>query len=124
MPALPAVAAAALLVAAAPSGPAPADAQRGAQIFNRCKVCHSLAAGQNRVGPSLYGLFGRKAGTVPGYDYSAAMRQAGVTWDEQTLARYLADPNKFVPGDKMAFPGIKDPGALADLIAYLKQAPR
>ena len=113
------LAAAALLIAAAAPDPG-----RGAALFNRCKICHSLAAGENRVGPSLHGLFGRKAGTQSGYDYSPAMRQSGVTWTADTLARYLADPNTFIPGDKMAFPGIKDAAALADLIAYLQAATR
>ena len=108
-----------IFLLAAASAP---DAQSGAQIFNRCKICHSLAAGDNRVGPSLHGLFGRKAGSVPGYDYSAAMRQSGVTWNDDTLAHYLADPNRFVPETRMTFPGISDPSALADLIAYLKTA--
>jgi cytochrome c2 len=100
------------------------DAQRGAQVFAQCKVCHSLEAGKNVLGPSLHGLIGRKAGSVPGYAYSPAMKNANVTWNDDTLSKYLADPKAFVPGDKMVFAGIKDPTKLGDLIAYLNQATR
>lgn len=98
------------------------DAQRGAQVFIQCKVCHSLEAGKNIIGPSLHGLLGRKAGSVPGYAYSPAMKNANVSWDDDTLSKYLADPKAFIPGDKMAFVGIKDPSKLGDLLAYLHQA--
>ena len=98
------------------------DAQRGAQIFAQCKVCHSLEAGKNMVGPSLHGLIGRKAGSVPGYAYSPAMKNANVTWNDDTLSKYLSDPKAFIPGDKMVFTGIKNPSSLGDLLAYLNQA--
>ena len=98
------------------------DAQRGAQVFVQCKVCHSLEAGKNMLGPSLHGVIGRKAGSVPGYAYSPAMKNANVTWTDDTLSKYLADPKAFVPGDKMVFAGIKDPSKLGDLLAYLNQA--
>ena len=100
------------------------DAERGAQVFTQCKICHSLEAGKNMVGPSLHGLIGRKAGSVPGYAYSPAMKNANVTWNDDTLSKYLADPKAFVPGDKMVFLGIKDPSKLGDLLAYLNQATR
>jgi cytochrome c len=100
------------------------DAQRGAQVFAQCKVCHSLEAGKNMLGPSLHGLLGRKAGSVPGYAYSPAMKNANVTWDDDTLSKYLADPKAFIPGDKMVYPGVKDPSKLGDLLAYLNQASR
>lgn len=114
----------AVVVLAASVGHAAADGdpQKGAQVFIQCKACHSLDAGKNLVGPSLQGLFGRTSGTVPGYNYSPAMKDAKVVWNEDTLAKYLTDPKAFVPGDKMPFVGIKDPAKLADLIAYLKQA--
>jgi cytochrome c len=98
------------------------DAQRGAQVFAQCKICHSLEAGKNMVGPSLHGLIGRKAGSVPGYAYSPAMKNANVTWTDDTLSKYLSDPKAFIPGDKMAFAGVKDPSKLGDLLAYLNQA--
>ena len=100
------------------------DAGRGAQVFGQCKICHSLEAGKNLVGPSLHGLFGRKSGIVPDYEYSSALKRANLTWNDDTLAKYLADPKKVVPGNKMAFPGIKDPNQLGDLLAFLKQATR
>jgi len=98
------------------------DAQRGAQVFAQCKVCHSLEAGKNMIGPSLRGLIGRKAGSVPGYAYSSAMKNANVTWNDDTLSKYLSDPKAFIPGDKMVFTGIKDPTRVGDLLAYLNQA--
>ena len=100
------------------------DVQRGTQVFAQCKVCHSLEAGKNMVGPSLHGLVGRKAGSVPGFAYSPAMKNSNVTWNNDTLSKYLTDPKAFIPGDKMAFTGIKDPSKLGDLLAYLDQATR
>ena len=100
------------------------DAQRGAQVFIQCKACHSLEAGKNMIGPSLHGLLGRRAGTVPGFAYSPAMKNANVVWNDDTLSRYLTDPKAFIPGDKMPFVGIKDPSKLGDLLAYLNQATR
>jgi len=113
---------AALLFTLVAQAEGPGDAQRGAQVFNQCKICHSLEAGKNMVGPSLHGLIGRKAGSVPGYAYSPAMKNADVTWDDDTLSKYLTDPKAFIPGDKMPFLGIKDPSQLGDLLAYLHQA--
>ena len=100
------------------------DAQHGTQVFAQCKICHSLEAGKNMVGPSLHGLIGRKAGSVPGFAYSPAMKNSNVTWNNDTLSKYLTDPKAFIPGDKMAFTGIKDPSKLGDLLAYLDQATR
>jgi cytochrome c2 len=99
-----------------------ADAAPGQAIFNRCKICHSLDAGKNIVGPSLRGIFGRKAGTGDNFAYSEAMKSSGIVWDDGTLEKYLRDPKAVVPGGKMAFPGIKDDKQIADLIAYLHQA--
>jgi cytochrome c2 len=104
------------------SAQAAGDEKRGEQVFNQCKPCHSLEEDKNGVGPSLHGLFGRTAGTVPGYNYSAAMKNSGVVWNEDTLKQYLADPHKFIPGDKMIFAGIKNEDQLDDVIAYLKKA--
>ena len=74
--------------------------------------------------PSLHGLIGRKAGSVPDFAYSPAMKNSNVTWSDDTLSKYLSDPKAFIPGDKMAFPGVKDPNKLGDLLAYLNQATR
>lgn len=97
------------------------DAEAGKNVFRRCAVCHATEAGKTKVGPSLDGLFGRKAGTVPGFRYSGAMKESGIVWTEATLDRYLAAPREVVPGNRMPFPGLKDAKARADVIAYLKK---
>ncbi|HEX6957419.1 MAG TPA: cytochrome c family protein [Ferrovibrio sp.] len=96
--------------------------EAGKKVFAKCRACHSLDAGKNGVGPSLHGVFGRKAGTAEGYKYSDAMKNKGVTWNEDNLEKYLENPKAFVPGNKMAFPGVKKESERDDLIAYLKQA--
>jgi len=94
----------------------------GEAIFKRyCQVCHTVEAGKNKIGPSLAGIVGRKAGSAPGYSYSDANKNSGVTWDEANLDTYLTDPRKFVPGTKMLFVGIKNPDDRKALIAYLKE---
>lgn len=98
------------------------DAAAGEKAFAKCKVCHTLEAGKNKIGPTLHGLFGRKAGTVEGFAYSDAMKNSGIVWDEDTLKKYLPDPKAMVPGTKMAFAGIKKEDELENLIAYLEQA--
>lgn len=114
-----------LLVAAAalPSGGAVAmtgDPARGEEVYARCAACHSLA--YDRTGPRHCGLFGRRAGTVPGFGYSPAMRGAGIVWNEATLDRFLANPAAVVPGTAMGYAGIADAQQRADLIAWLRAA--
>jgi cytochrome c len=106
------------------AGPALADGDvaAGEKLFVKCKTCHTLEAGKNKVGPSLAGVFGRKAGTAPDFKYSDAMANSGITWDEASLSEYIADPKGKVPGNKMVFPGVKKDEDRANLIAYLKQA--
>lgn len=95
----------------------------GDALMQKCKICHSLdKGGTNRVGPNLYGMFGRKAGTVAGFNYSDAMKQSGIVWDDETLAKFLRDPKEFMSGNRMSFPGVKDETALRELIQQLKQA--
>jgi cytochrome c len=96
------------------------DATNGAKVFAQCKACHVLEEGQNRVGPSLAGIVGRKAGQVAGFTYSAANKGSGKVWDEETLYTYLEAPQQFMPGTKMIFAGLKKPQDRADVIAYLK----
>ena len=94
----------------------------GEATFKRyCSVCHSVDAGVNKIGPSLHGIVGRKAGSVPGYSYTDANKNSGASWDEATLDTYLTDPRKFIPGTKMLFAGIKNEPDRKGLIAYLKQ---
>lgn len=100
-----------------------ADAAAGKTVFNRCHICHTLeAGGRNGVGPNLHGLFGRKAGAVEHFKYSEAMKNSGIVWDRATLEKYLRDPKEFVPGTRMAFPGIESDEEIADLLVYLREA--
>lgn len=92
----------------------------GKSVFNTCGTCHSIVAGQNKVGPSLHGIIGRHSGIVPGFRYSAANKNSGIVWTEQKLFDYLANPQKMVPGTYMSFAGYKEPQKRADVIAYLK----
>ncbi len=96
------------------------DMANGAKIFKlKCVICHSTQAGQNKVGPSLAGVFGRKDATAPNYSYSEAMKNSGLTWDAATLDSYLAGPRAKVPGTKMTFAGLSKESDRADIIAYL-----
>ena len=112
-----------LLAAALPAaaqGQPEGDAEAGRTLFNRqCMVCHSAQAGQNKVGPSLAGVYGRKSAEVQGFNYSPAMKQADRTWDAEALHAYLADPRASVPGTRMIYAGMKDQTQRANLIAYL-----
>ena len=115
------VAVPALMLAAGPAL-ADGDAAAGEKLFVKCKTCHTLEAGKNKVGPSLAGLMGRAAASLADFNYSDAMKASGLTWDETTLNEYLADPKGKVPGNKMVFPGMKKDEDRANLIAYLKTA--
>lgn len=112
----------AVAVALSSAAFADGDAAKGEKVFAKCKACHALEAGTNKVGPSLAGLFGRKAASVEGFKYSDAMTNSGITWDEAQLFKYLENPKTLVPGTKMAFPGLKNEEDRNNLIAYLKQA--
>lgn len=98
------------------------DVESGADVFKKCRACHQVGEGaKNAVGPALNGLFGRKSGTVEGFNYSEANKSAAVVWDEKTFANYIKDPRAAMPGNKMAFAGLKDEKDVADLTAFLKQ---
>lgn len=124
---------------AAPAAPEPADAEKAAILaslpapyntgdlnngqskFALCRSCHTITeGGPNLTGPNLYGLFGRKAGAVPGYNYSDAVKAAGFVWEAEHLDKWLSSPRTFMPGTKMTFAGIANPKDRIDLIAYLK----
>lgn len=110
-------------LAAAASAVAAGDAKRGVQLFRQCMACHSVQPGEHMTGPSLAHAAGHKAATAPGFQrYSDALKGSGVTWDDAALEKWLANPEKFVPGNGMTFPGVRDAQARQDLIAYLKAA--
>jgi cytochrome c len=110
-----------ILLALLAIGPAvAADVEAGKTDFKKCALCHTIEAGKNKVGPSLFGVVGRKSASLENYTYSEAMKKFDHTWDQQTLDTYLADPRAVVPGTKMIFPGIKDEAERQDVIAYLE----
>ncbi len=115
---------AALLACAARAHAAdPAQLARGQEVYSRCAACHSIEG--NRTGPQHCGLFGRRAGTAPGFDgYSQAMRDSGIVWNARTLDRFLREPMRAVPGTAMTYAGVPDARERADLIAYLRKATR
>jgi cytochrome c len=96
------------------------DTGHGQTVFKICSQCHSAAQGKNMTGPSLYGIVGRPAGSIPGFRYSEANRKSGITWSEQEMYVYLENPKKKVPGTIMAFAGLPKSQDRADVIAYLK----
>lgn len=101
---------------------AAADPAKGKRVFNKCKACHSLKAGKKKIGPSLYGVFGRTSGTAKKFKFSKAMKKAAVVWDEKTIDTFITKPRKMIKGTRMTFSGIKKASDRANLIAYLKQA--
>jgi cytochrome c len=113
---LPFLLAALLLPAAAHAG----DAVKGKTVFQRCAICHVVQKdGGNGLGPNLFGIVGRKAGTAPGFSYSAAMKGSGITWSTDKIAAYVTHPSAIVPGNRMAFAGIGNPDQVSDVVAYL-----
>ena len=114
-----------VLVFAVPAH-ADGDAAAGEKVFAKCKACHENEKGVNKVGPTLKGVVGRKAGSVPDFKYSEAMAAKGaegLVWDDANIASYLADPKGFIPKNKMAFAGLKKPEDVANVIAFLKAHP-
>lgn len=122
--------------ATAPTGPSPeqiqaalaalpapynaANYEAGRRVFAQCRSCHTInAGGQNRVGPNLHGVFGREIGSVEGFNYSRPVQDADFVWDGDRLDHWLANPQTFLPGNRMAFAGVRDEAQRRDLIAYL-----
>jgi|SRR5689334_3885828 cytochrome c2 len=99
-----------------------ADVEKGKTVFEQCAACHSLDGTGDYDGPTLKGVIGRKAGSLEDYRYSAAMKRSDVVWDAETLDKYVADPQAFIPGNRMAFAGIADKTQRDDLIAFLAVA--
>jgi cytochrome c len=109
-----------LATTAATAAHAAGNAVTGAVVFNRCAICHdNHKNGITKIGPNLFGVVGRTAGTSPGFSYSSAMKSAGFAWSDAKLDAYITSPQQVVPGNKMAFAGISNAGQRADLIAYL-----
>jgi len=107
------------------SGPIPSahaqDAEAGKAVFKSiCNLCHEAIEGKNRVGPSLYGVVGRRAGTAPGFTYSDVVKGSGLIWTEENLERWISGPQSVVPGTKMTYTGLKDDKKRHDVIAFLK----
>ncbi|CAN1503948.1 COG3474 Cytochrome c2 [Rhabdaerophilaceae bacterium] len=98
------------------------DVEAGKTVFNQCRACHQVGeTAKNGAGPQLNGLFGRTSGTTAGYNFSEANKKANILWDDASFANYIRDPKAAMPGNKMAYAGLKDDKRIADLTAYLKQ---
>ena len=112
----------AALVAAMAATASAADLDNGKSIFNKCRACHQIGENaKNMVGPVLNGLFGRKAGSIEGFNYSEANKTSGITWNDATFAEYIKNPMQRMPGTRMAFAGVRDEKDIANLWAWLKQ---
>jgi cytochrome c len=121
MPSYPALIAFVALAIPAAASAFAGDLAAGEKQFKmKCGVCHAVEPGKTKIGPSLAAIVGRPSGSIPGYNYSASNKSAGLTWDVATLDKYLVDPKALVKDTKMVFPGVKNEGERADLIAYLQ----
>jgi cytochrome c len=109
-----------LFAVALTAGAAPAFAEEPPPALQACAACHSTAQGTNGIGPSLFGIVGRKAGSVPGFNYSRAMKTSNVTWSAQDLDAFLTDPQQKVPGNRMPFSGLPDAQQRTAIIEYLQ----
>lgn len=99
------------------------DAKKGKKVFNKCKACHYVNKDKHKMGPSLKGIFGRKAGTAEGFKkYSKVMKASDIVWDDANMAEFLKKPKKYMKGTKMSFAGLKKQKQIDDVIAYMKEA--
>ena len=96
------------------------DPEKGKKTFRKCKSCHALEVGKNKVGPTLYGVYGSAAGKVEGFKYSKTMASSDIIWDEEALNGFLENPKKYIPGTKMSFAGLKKKSQRDNVIAYFK----
>ncbi|MBG07081.1 MAG: cytochrome c family protein [Rhodospirillaceae bacterium] len=96
------------------------NAKLGKKVFNKCRACHALKPGKKKLGPSLHGVIGRKAGSESYFKYSPAMKSSGIEWTEENLEKYLQAPKKFIPKNRMAFGGLKKKKDRKNIIAYIK----
>ncbi len=111
-------------VGVAAGASAAGDPAKGAKVFRKCKACHEIKKEKNKVGPHLVGIVGRKAASVEGFKYSSALKKAGeegLVWTEDNLKKWVANPKKFIKGNRMPFAGLRKEQQIEDLIAYLKQ---
>jgi len=112
----------AALVIATSAGASAQDLEDGKAVWNKCRACHQVGEGaKNLVGPLLNGLFGRKAGTIEGFNYSEANKNSGIVWDEPTFREYIKNPKAKIPNTKMVFVGLSDEKDIEDLLAFLRQ---
>lgn len=111
---------AALMQGATFAAQAEGDPAQGEKTFRLCMTCHVIEPGGKKIGPSLYGVVGREAGSLEGFKYSDAMANAGIVWTEENLDKYLANPREFIPGNRMAFAGLRKQEDRDNVIAYLK----
>lgn len=107
-------------VAASPAATVATTAGARPAAFAQCAACHAVEPGKHGIGPSLHGVYGTKAGEIPGFAFSEKLKASGLTWDDATLDQWLAGPMKLVPGTKMSYAGLSDPAKRAEIIAYMK----
>lgn len=109
------------LLAGTDAAQAQGDPEKGEKVFNKCKACHAVEEAKNKIGPHLVGIFGREAGSVEDFRYSDAMKDSGVVWEDETITAYLKEPKAYIPGNRMAFAGLRKDEEIADLLAYLHE---